>query len=237
MKKSLFIFVITFISWVHLSAQDNEVNKQIWSDVNYRSFIGLKTFILGDVNFRKQLNNPKWNQIILRPQIQHNINSKWGLLAGVGYFNTFYPNVNFTDEIRVFQGVKINLPLNRFIEARNYFRFEQRFFNNDENPSLRIRNQLRVNLIVYEKGTRRISIPVSGEFFFDSSDSETINRSRARFFSGIDYRHKKYRVAILYNLQGLDNYLEQISNPSEVMYRVRFYYYFKQSSYFTKNGE
>ena len=234
--KNQFILAVFITLSLSLKAQE-DYNTQIWTDFNYMSFIGGKTAVFGDVGYRHQLNDPNWHQIIVRPSIQYNRTSMWNFIGGIGYFHKVYNGDSFDKELRPFQGVKTNLPIFRRFHFRNYFRIEERFFLNSETQfSFRLRNQFRVNVILFNKHGRMLAIPLAGEWFFDrlGDDIETLERSRERYFVGVDYRRVEWRVKLLFNVQGNRTSPSESLVRSDVMFRVRFFYYFKPSSDFKK---
>ena len=217
-----------------------DYNSQVWTDFNYMSFVGFRTALFGDVGYRVQINSPNWSQIVIRPGIQFNKSSTWNFTGGVGCFHKFIDNTSFDNEIRPFQGVKTNMPFFKRFHFQNYFRIEQRFFIDNNVPiSLRLRNQFKVSLILFNKGGQQLSIPFSGEWFFDSAseDVETLSQARQRYFTGIDYRSKNWRLTGLFNFQGQRESFLSSLNRTDVMYRIRFYYYFKFSSSFSKSNQ
>ena len=114
---------------------------------------------------------------------------------------------------------------------------EERFFTNDSGSfSFRLRNQFTTELNIVNKIDWKLRIPISLEAFyeFDNISSDFFERSRLRFFTGLDYHHKdKWRIEALYNFQGNQKGATD-TNQTDVMYRLRFYIYLRKSSHFKK---
>jgi hypothetical protein len=236
MSTSKIIFLVFCLAIFSNTRAQNSYNDQLWLDVNYSSFISPKSTLVGDLGFRHQFDQPNWNQLILRPGIKYSLSSNWKLLGGIGYFDKFNQSQDDDTELRFYQGVLFKLPFSKSFAVENYFRLEERFFTNDAFIySFRLRNQVTVEYNLVNKVQRKISIPLSCEAFFDLDEitAESFQRSRLRFYTGIDYRYyDRWRVVALYNFQGNKGDSNDNFSRTEVMYRIRFYIYFRKSSSF-----
>lgn len=228
----LIVFLVSF----YQSPSQESYNEHLWVDVNYSSFISPKTALIGDIGFRYQFDQPSWSQFILRPGIKYSLSSNWKLLGGIGYFDKFTESQDNDTELRFYQGALAKLSFSRSFSVENYFRLEERFLTNNAFLfSFRLRNQVTVEYNLVNKVQRKISIPLSGEAFFDLDEitSDSFQRGRLRFYTGIDYRYyDRWRIVALYNFQGNKGGNEDDFSRTEVMYRVRFYVYLKRSSSF-----
>ena len=232
------VFSISFFMCIYniVSAQ-SLYNQQLWTDFNFSSFVSKRTAFVGSFAYRTELNNLKWSQFMIRPSVKYSVSSNWKILGGVAFYDKFSQYEDFENEIRFYQGTINILPLTNLFWFKNYLRLEERFSpNNSWDFTLRIRNRLTVDVNLVNNVKRKISIPLSGEVFFDieETSSNILESNRVRFFTGINYRYyDKWDLKLLYAIQGNKKSEEQF-NQTDVIYRVRLYFYIRKSAYYTK---
>lgn len=189
--------------------------------------------LVGTLGYRKKIDDVQWAQLMIRPGIKYSMTSNWKLVGGTAY----YDRLDAENELRFYQGTINTWPLTQFVWIKNYFRVEERFSpNNDWEFLFRVRNRVTIELNVVHHVKKKITIPVSIEGFlsFGETASTSVERNRLRFFTGIDYKHyDKWNVKLLYAIQG-NSENEEYFSKTDIIYRVRFYFYLKKSSYYRK---
>jgi len=82
------------------------------------------------------------------------------------------------------------------------------------------------------KGKYKITLPLSGELFGDSSpgDDALFNKERERFFIGLGYQFmNEWKIQFTFNTQGLGESLGGLDR-TDTMLRFRFFHYLKTRS-------
>ena len=70
-----------------LSAQDDDIGKQIWLDYNPRWVLPSNLELFGDVGFRTEFGTQDWSRVIVRPSVRGPVVA-FQLSSGVGSFFT-----------------------------------------------------------------------------------------------------------------------------------------------------
>ena len=230
-----FFALIVLIQYSIVNGQ-NGINEQYWTDINTSFFLSKRTNFVSDIGYRHQINEPKWNQFLIRPGVNYTLSTHWFLTGGVGYFYKDSKSTEEEQEVRLYQGLKFTTSFYKRLTFKNYFRVEERFrfLYDEEESTVRIRNQ--ATLLFHLKNTieSRISIPLSIEIFtgFDNVTSKLFSKERGRYFTGIDYSRKDHwRLELLLNIQGSNDSLWDESSPTDLFFRTRFFLYLRKSNF------
>ncbi|PVW12825.1 DUF2490 domain-containing protein [Marixanthomonas spongiae] len=178
MKNSLVIVFLIFA--ISLHAQQEQVDHySSWNTLTIKAAINKNWFVKSEFSFRRTNFIEDWQQILLRPSIQHKINPF--IKVAIGY--TFSQNYSFSDysapidnrENNVWQQVYITQPFKTF-KVSHRIRFEERFRDkissinnvleiNGTDYSNRLRYRFIVEILLIKK--YNISALVYDEVFLD----------------------------------------------------------------------
>ncbi len=151
----LYVFLaITWLPPLGALAQDSivdqevQVNEQIWVDYNSLTRLSETQSISTQFGFRK-ISPEVYNRYLMMPTLAVKNTSEGNLLNfkqsliqsyhfGVGAIYTQNYNARDNLELRLSQGIKIDIPTINNITLRNYARIEERFQNSFDNTGWRV---------------------------------------------------------------------------------------------------
>lgn len=174
MQKKIVYIILFLFSALYVTAQNkNYSHYSSWNAIMVNAHMNQKLLFKSEVNFRRTNFLADWQQIVLRPYIQYDINSL--IRVGVGY--TYTQNYSFSYFSTPIDNIEHNLWQQFFLKQAfqdftiwHRFRFEERF-----------------------KDVIRSS---NGNFYIDGK--EYSNRLRYRFIIDIPLIDKPIVSAILY---------------------------------------
>jgi hypothetical protein len=112
-----------------LRAQDdNEIDRQIWSNYAVNVPVSEKFSYGGDVGYRWDISGLEWNQLLIRPTANYRFNKRFRAAGALALFQTFNRNSSNLSEFRIHQDLNVNLVDFNIVRLFSRFRAEQRFF-------------------------------------------------------------------------------------------------------------
>ena len=185
---------IPLIGW----AQKNE----IWADLTLYKNLSSKITLFGDAGPRINVDGNSTAGFYLRPSVSFLVSKKMMVGGGVAWFYA-HSKEGVINEVRGWQGIRIEQRILNRVLMSNFTRLEERNFFSDGQYEflLRFRSLFGVNVLLnqttLQKGTWYI--PLAFEIFEDLNDHETLFFNRRRFYSGVGYAiSDQTRVELFY---------------------------------------
>jgi hypothetical protein len=207
-----------------LTTVKGQVN-QIWLDVNLQQKIKNQWSWIADGGVRFTLQE-SLSIAFVRGGIVYKLNSHLEVMGGFGYFlYNSSPSGITGNELRPWQGVRLNFNLGTGILLTNYTRLEERIIYREDADDffLRFRNFTGLTFTLFRNNEKSTSLylPVSFEFFEDLNEQLFVNRHRT--YLGLGCSFSKYRLEIHYiSQQGRFNRANDFE-LTENIYRVRWF--------------
>jgi hypothetical protein len=130
----------------------------------------------GDYGVRAWLTADDFTQVYLRPSVRYEVQPWLRLHGGLGWFHTFFPDIEDGDELRPWLGIRLVGPRPGGFLIQNYFRLEYRAFNfktgGDWDTAWRGRWQLQVRSPDFRIGSAERFYAVAFSEFFHTFDAE-----------------------------------------------------------------
>jgi len=232
------LFLVFFFSLNTFSQDEDEtiITHQVWLD--YHKYYKFKPEweLFGDIGYRFIPKDFEWQTFLVRPSIRYFASSRWEVMGGVGFFQTFNKDLPNSFEIRPWQGVRLKWPSFEPIFFSHYVRLEERIYFPQEAQvefNFRFRYRIGVKINVYQSPSKNlIFIPGYAEVFVDFGPKiqETFS-NRARFALGIGYKtNKNWTFEFHFVGQNGRSGQEEQFNTSERLYqfKVRKYLFKKE---------
>jgi hypothetical protein len=213
------------LSFVLLAFSAKGQLNQIWADINLQYGINQKWSVIGDAGARYTIDH-SLSVAFARGGVVYQVSPIFKLYGGLAYFHFKAPESGtLANEIRPWQGIRLDVNLGESVVLSNYTRLEQRFIysQGSDNFYLRFRNLTGLSFIVYNNREKNKSIylPISFEFFEDLNKKLFVNRYR--IYMGAGYTFSKNKIELHYILQkGRVNADENIE-LTENIYRLRWF--------------
>jgi len=198
---------------------------QIWVDANLQHGINKKWSVIGDAGARYTIDH-SLSVTFARAGMIYHVSPIIKLYGGLAYFYFNTPvSETKANEIRPWQGFRVDINLGKSVVLSNYTRLEERFIYSEgsDNFYLRFRNLTGLSFIVYnnKEKSKSIYVPVSFEFFEDLNKEMFVNRYR--IYMGTGYAFSKNKIEFHYILQnGRVNANDNIE-LTENIYRLRWF--------------
>ena len=130
-----------------LSAQDDDIGRQIWLDYNPLWTLPSDLELYGDVGVRTEVGDQGSVRLVARPSVRGPLGSfRWS--GGLGGLFTKNESAANRVELRAFQGIAATWPRRRIFRLDHYVRLEERLEwetdGGSSDPSLRLRYRLQV---------------------------------------------------------------------------------------------
>lgn len=246
--RRLYVFLaITWLPPLGVIAQDSivdqevQVNEQIWVDYNSLTRLSETQSISTQFGFRK-ISPEVYNRYLMMPTLVVKNTSEGNLLNfkqsliqsyhfGVGAIYTQNYNARDNLELRLSQGIKIDIPTIKNITLRNYARIEERFQNSFDNTGWQggFRFRYRLSTVLNWKNhlikfTEGLYLPMEVEIFANLKKSDRFN-DLMRISPGIGYQLKKDWRIELYLIYNRTKNITETANKStnDFILRIRVY--------------
>lgn len=226
-------------------AQSQEIDFQTWSDFTLGYNIKNKANIGADLGIRGLISRNEWNQFYIRPAFKYYFNNVFQVSGGVAYFATLSGKYRNTYEFRLFQEATIMWPSFEIINFQHRLRFEERFFNYQQNSTYttdipndfesRVRYQFSLESadIHFGDENRPIYFMAGWEFFYalnENAIEQIINGQRV----SVGFGHRlspRYRYQFQYIFQRSREFIEEGLQTTEHILRLRFYLFPRAPQY------
>ena len=198
---------------------------QVWVDVNLQHEVNKKWSIIGDAGARYTIDH-SLSVAFARGGMVYHLSPLIKLYGGLAYFHYKTPISEIkSNEIRTWQGVRIDVNAGKSMLLFNYTRLEERFISAEGSDDflLRFRNLSGISFIPYNNREKNKSIylPLSFEFFVDMNKKLFVNRYRV--YLGAGYGFSKNKIELHYISQnGRVNANDSIE-LTENVYRLRWF--------------
>lgn len=199
---------------------------QVWADVNLQHGLNKKWSVIADAGARYTIDH-SLSVAFARGGMIYNLSPIFKFSGGLAYFYFDTPvSGPKADEIRPWQGFRMDVNIGKSFVLSNYTRLEERFIYSQGSNDffLRFRNLSSISFIVYdnkEKG-KSIYLPVSFEFFEDLNKKLFINRYRV--YLGAGYAFSKNKIELHYILQSGRAMANENIELTENIYRIRWFW-------------
>lgn len=188
---------------------DNDVDSQIWLDVNPAYFVDPDFKFYGDIGARWEVGDDGWWRLVVRPSFRTKLGGRFYFSFGIGNFFTINEVIDNRWELRPFQGLDFNWPRGR-VPLRHYFRLEERYDYNtatwDVKTSLRARYKLSVSYRFAARQPDRFwQATLSAEVFATLTGQQGQMREQSRVTLGLDRslaRDIHYRFELTWQQEG-----------------------------------
>jgi len=183
------LILITCAHLTYAQLDSSETATQIWLDFNPIYPIDQQWTVYGDGGYRIILGNKSFHRLYIRSAGSYQLNEEFILHAGLGLFTTFDEKSTLW-EFRPFQGLEIRWPKIFTFPLFQYFRFEERFFNENSVSSfiLRGRYQLSTNIKFNKNKIQKyFFIPLQLEWFVNLGNDIDFHANEFRAIAGIGY--------------------------------------------------
>ncbi len=165
---------------------------QLWNTQNFNFTVDSKWSANFEVQERWYGDISYFSLFIVRPSITYKWNDRLSFTAGYGHFRSYDEDGRFQDENRIFQQAAIRLFGGKDQPALTWrTRLEQRFFDGTNEPTWRLREQLRFTLPLVER--------VQGVYWteaywrLNTTERAESGLEQWRHFTGLNFEiHKKF---------------------------------------------
>jgi hypothetical protein len=198
---------------------------QIWADVNLQHGINKKWSVIGDAGARYTIDH-SLSVAFARGGVVYQVSPIFKLYGGLAYFHYKTPVSGAKgNEIRPWQGIRLDVNLGKSVVLSNYTRLEERFIHSQgsDNFYLRFRNLTGLSFIVYnnKEKNKSIYLPISFEFFEDLNKKLFVNRYR--IYLGAGHAFSKNKIELHYILQNGRVHANEDIELTENVYRLRWF--------------
>lgn len=198
---------------------------QVWIDANIQHDFNKKWSVIADAGLRYTIDH-SLSVAFARGGLVYQVSPVFKLYGGLAYFYFDTPvSGNKLDELRPWQGFRMDVNLGESLVLSNYTRLEQRFMISEGSDDffLRFRNLSGISFIVYnnkEKGNS-LYLPVSFEFFEDLNKKLFVNRYR--IYLGAGYAFSRNKIELHYISQSGRVDANDKIELTENVYRLRWF--------------
>ncbi|EAS18735.1 hypothetical protein BBFL7_00998 [Flavobacteria bacterium BBFL7] len=175
-----YVLIVIFFASNRLLAQfDKYSHSSSWNTMTIKSHLNDKTFVKNELNFRRTNFLKDWEQIVIRPSVQYQLNQSITIAIGYTYIKNYsysaFSSPIDTKENNLWQQLFIKHSFNEF-HFSHRIRFEERFqeqvsqvdsvsFNTDNIYAGRLRYRFIVSAPILKK--QHVSIIAYDEVFLD----------------------------------------------------------------------
>ena len=215
-RKILLLLVLAFQPWRPALSQDriSTTNQHAWYSYFGDHPVSKRWELHLEGQWRRHDLGLKWQQLLLRPAVNFELNPSVVLTAGYGFVDTFrygdYPTAYRFPEHRLFEQVLLKHKIGK-LDLQHRYRLEQRFFGVRSDPAIdridssryenRFRHLTRVNIPL--TADKKVYIGTFDEFFINFGENVAANvfdQNRAYVALGLPVA-KGTKIEIGYMLQ------------------------------------
>ena len=208
---SLWLLVLLTDTTAALAQDTDDTSNQFWFAYQYERRLGEHSRFSGSLGLEELLSSGlllgDWSRYYLTGAASYDLNSRLRLAGGLGFYQTFQPEIENTFELRLWQQATVywpdvHGPWRRFVLTHR-FKLEERFSHTtDWGLALRFRYRLATSipLNTHDLESGSFFLPLSVELFADvGEEAPEFFAATNRLSAGIGYvTNKRWTIDLRY---------------------------------------